>query len=612
MANLGGAVSNTFQIGQAELRIGAMSRAGSLTQVDSVGLLKSAAVNVAKTYVELKAGETNSRIHSSLTGYDLEVNAEVYEFTRNNLSLILNAAPLDTLTSTYGDGFTDKTLTTAVAIPEGSVGVANFRLENADAELIKILKEGKGRWVSVSDGNNNIGEAIATHARTKTDAYYAAPPAGSTQRSTAGSLVTTLGTVTGKPLTDIKRVDGKPIATYIASLVKVNEKVGNPFEGEKDGVEKSIAALTIAIAGIPTTPPSSSGAADIKYSPAVSEAYCLLFPISVTKQPANHADGRVASQLKTGAAATTLIGKTTFKFALSTAPSVLLTDLTTAVVRNVWYYQYVAAKAEVQESVSTTNSANLTTAKEVCTALLEALTAYSAAFTLIPEAFVADTNAITVRFQTPTKSEIALGSSTVGVKVVPQNKSSYGYSTADGYSSTEASVNKRITVSGLVGTNFTWEDNNSTPVFSDIFGIYEADTPATVRLVDISSAIAGSTGTEFTFNARKSNMGSEPKAGKHFMYRANPVALNAEQGSDYFTIDVLHKDPATKVIRGFRFWKVGIQGNLDFTFSADAYASIPLKFVVFEPTMEDTNIGGDLYAVADDVKKHKFGMYWGG
>ena len=91
MANFGGAQSSSFQIGIAELRIGALSEAGNLTSKHSVGLVKNATINVAKTYAELRAGAHNTRIHQALTGYDLEMNAELYEFTTKNLIRVLGS-----------------------------------------------------------------------------------------------------------------------------------------------------------------------------------------------------------------------------------------------------------------------------------------------------------------------------------------------------------------------------------------------------------------------------------------------------------------------------------------------------------------------------------------
>lgn len=91
MENIGGAKSSNFQIGVAELRIGNLNDAGRLTSNDSVGLVKNATINVAKTYAELRGGNFNARIHQALTGYDLEINAELYEFTTQNLLRVLGA-----------------------------------------------------------------------------------------------------------------------------------------------------------------------------------------------------------------------------------------------------------------------------------------------------------------------------------------------------------------------------------------------------------------------------------------------------------------------------------------------------------------------------------------
>lgn len=90
MAALGGAITQNFSIGTAELRIGDLSQAGNLTQLNSVGLLQSANINIARQFAELRGGFANKRIHQHLTGYDVEVNANLYEFSTRNLNLLLN------------------------------------------------------------------------------------------------------------------------------------------------------------------------------------------------------------------------------------------------------------------------------------------------------------------------------------------------------------------------------------------------------------------------------------------------------------------------------------------------------------------------------------------
>jgi hypothetical protein len=90
MAALGGAKSNNFQIGVSELRIGTLDSLGIgiLSQYHSVGLLQSASVQTTKTFAELRQGELNRRFYQKQTGVDVEITANMYEFTANNLQLM--------------------------------------------------------------------------------------------------------------------------------------------------------------------------------------------------------------------------------------------------------------------------------------------------------------------------------------------------------------------------------------------------------------------------------------------------------------------------------------------------------------------------------------------
>lgn len=132
MAKLGAAVSNSFQIGVAELRLGAMTNAGRLSQADSVGLIDEADVTVNQTKVELKGGFPKKLVASAITEQLATINATLREYSRKNLNIMLGAgipaaitAVATTITENVAVSGTDQTLdvTSATGLVAGDVVV---------------------------------------------------------------------------------------------------------------------------------------------------------------------------------------------------------------------------------------------------------------------------------------------------------------------------------------------------------------------------------------------------------------------------------------------------------------------------------------------------------
>lgn len=87
---LGSAKTGNFQIGNAELRFGAMSKAGQLTQAHSAGLTESTSVKFDQQKQELKAGLPKQLVDSVITETSINVTANAYEYTRSNIKVMLN------------------------------------------------------------------------------------------------------------------------------------------------------------------------------------------------------------------------------------------------------------------------------------------------------------------------------------------------------------------------------------------------------------------------------------------------------------------------------------------------------------------------------------------
>ena len=91
MANaIGGAKTGKFLISQPEIRIGPLNRAGRLTTLDSVGLLETATFNFSNETTKLQAGLPKTTYDTTVVSQSGSVTAQAYEYTANNLRLLLN------------------------------------------------------------------------------------------------------------------------------------------------------------------------------------------------------------------------------------------------------------------------------------------------------------------------------------------------------------------------------------------------------------------------------------------------------------------------------------------------------------------------------------------
>lgn len=111
----GEAVTGRFMLGTATVMVGPMANLQSLGTANSIGLVKNVTLKSTPKFTELSQGVKNSLIASVMTGNDLAVSGEMFEFTSANLA---NAMGLDgsTYTATATTTTTDGAVSTATAI----------------------------------------------------------------------------------------------------------------------------------------------------------------------------------------------------------------------------------------------------------------------------------------------------------------------------------------------------------------------------------------------------------------------------------------------------------------------------------------------------------------
>ena len=85
--SLGSPVSNKFQIGTAELRLGPLTSAMKLLQTHSVGLVDSVSVTIGQESVDLEGGFPKQLMDSAIVRQTAEVSAVLREYSRRNLKV---------------------------------------------------------------------------------------------------------------------------------------------------------------------------------------------------------------------------------------------------------------------------------------------------------------------------------------------------------------------------------------------------------------------------------------------------------------------------------------------------------------------------------------------
>lgn len=98
-------------LGTASISIGPMAELQSLGVAESLGLAKNVALKSTPKFTDLSQGVQNTLVASVMTGNDLEVTGEIYEYTAKNLAYSLG---LDG--STFIQAASSTTLTAATAL----------------------------------------------------------------------------------------------------------------------------------------------------------------------------------------------------------------------------------------------------------------------------------------------------------------------------------------------------------------------------------------------------------------------------------------------------------------------------------------------------------------
>lgn len=251
-STIGGAKSNKFLIGAAEIRIGPMSRAGRLTSADSVGLLQSTSVNYTNETVDLEAGLPKTTIDTVIVKQTAAVTASAYEYTMNNLRVMLNAGTGRNMVSEFSFSTTadiDPSVATLIQNTYtgmvgtiGGVATTASTAEVSIASSVLQLKDMAGNVVAYFDGNSTAEFTVPVSGVLTT---YTFKPTAISYSTDASNVVTiylranAVGTTTAKLNTVGTLLGGSAIAsnkipagTTVNAIGQLDSAVGSEiYEG---------------------------------------------------------------------------------------------------------------------------------------------------------------------------------------------------------------------------------------------------------------------------------------------------------------------------------------------------------------------------------------------
>lgn len=141
---LGSPQTNKFQIGTAELRVGAMTSAMKLLQTHSVGLVDSVTITVGQESVDLEGGFPKQLMDSAIVRQTAEVAAVLREYSRRNLKIAIGdgvSASAADVSTTIASPATAGTTAVSVAAGQG----ANF----SAGDLVVTYKAGAPENVQI-------------------------------------------------------------------------------------------------------------------------------------------------------------------------------------------------------------------------------------------------------------------------------------------------------------------------------------------------------------------------------------------------------------------------------------------------------------------------------
>lgn len=211
--SLGQAITNRFQIGTAEMRVGPMTAASKLTQAHSVGLIDQAGVNYGREVAQLMGGFPRKLVDETPISETTTITGTLREYSRRNLGILLGQGILSTTTDVK---------TTASGVMTGSAAAPVLPTATTTGftagDTVMVYVVGQPELVAWSIAGTVTSATSVALGAMDSDLFTsinAAVTAGATLRLVKASVV---------------NVGNTTSTTYFAvSLVQKNLKTGRPM-----------------------------------------------------------------------------------------------------------------------------------------------------------------------------------------------------------------------------------------------------------------------------------------------------------------------------------------------------------------------------------------------
>lgn len=225
----GEALTDSFMLGTATIMLGTQANLMNLTTADSIGLAKNVTPKSTPSFTDLTQGVKNTLVYSVMTGNDVTVDAEMYEYTSQNLAyaLGLDGSGIEPLSDA-------STVATAIAAPTSpALTVATLTLATGGGAHFEpddyiFIEPGQQDQVIVRQVLS-----IATDTLTLSSGMPIGIPAGSKVRKVN---VVPVGSLEDQPYLACKIVgvlaNGDPIAMLLPK-VRITSGISLAFKTDK-------------------------------------------------------------------------------------------------------------------------------------------------------------------------------------------------------------------------------------------------------------------------------------------------------------------------------------------------------------------------------------------
>lgn len=164
MAKLGAPQTTKFQIGTAEVRLGAMTLANKLTQAHSIGLIDNVTIEISQDSVDLEGGFPRSPVDTAIIRRNGTVTATMREYSRRNIKIMMGEGVAASEPADVASLVVNNASLGATSIDVTAATGANFTA----GDIVVIYPDGDPAKVSVCEVDSIAVDTLTLDTNTPT------------------------------------------------------------------------------------------------------------------------------------------------------------------------------------------------------------------------------------------------------------------------------------------------------------------------------------------------------------------------------------------------------------------------------------------------------------